>query len=99
MKPSVLMVLVLLGVGTVGCSGLEGDCETLCDWGEKCNEEESDNNCVDECVEDVEDADDACQEAVEELASCVEEDDSCTTDSSCASEAGKFLEDCADDFD
>jgi hypothetical protein len=99
MKTSALMAAVLLGVGALGCSGTEGDCETFCDWAEECSPEETSSDCVDECVEDVDDADDACQEAFEALAECLEEDDSCTADSSCASEAGKSIEDCADDID
>ncbi|HEX6276890.1 MAG TPA: hypothetical protein VFZ53_27810 [Polyangiaceae bacterium] len=86
--------VVVLGLAAGGCS-VRGDCETVCEWGEKCGDQESD--CVDDCVDDYEDADDACQDAFDELAACVEEDDSCDTDSDCASEYLAFLDDCADD--
>ena len=98
MSKSLLVFAVVFGMGALGCSGVEGDCETICDWLEDCAPDETAANCVDECVEDVEDADDACQDSVEELSSCLEDDDSCTSDSDCASEATNLFEDCADDF-
>ena len=98
MSKSLLVFAVVFGMGALGCSGVEGDCETFCDWADSCGSDVG-SNCVDECVEDVEDADDECQDSFEELASCLEDDDSCDSSSDCGGEATNFLEDCADDID
>lgn len=92
MNKSFIAMVTVLGMSLVACGGVEDDCETICDWFDKCNVDLPD--CVDECVDDMEDASDSCQDAFDGLAECVEEDDACDSSSSCGGEATEFLDDC-----
>jgi hypothetical protein len=93
-----LLVLMIVGMGAIGCGGVEDECETFCNWLDDCGLD-ADSDCADDCVEDYDDADEECQGAFDELAACVEEDDACTEEASeCSGEAANFFEDCEDDF-
>jgi hypothetical protein len=98
MKTTLAVFVVAMGLGTAGCSSVRGDCETVCNWVDDCGGD-PESDCVDDCVADYDDADDACQEAFDEFAACLEEDDSCGEGSDCVSEFNEFAADCADDID
>jgi hypothetical protein len=91
-------VRICLFSSLVGCTATESRCETLCKWASQCGDiaiECSDSE-IDECVEEYDDHDDACQDAFDEFADCVDEENlTCSAvQEHCVGEAGEYVEQC-----
>ena len=102
MKNAALLFLVGSLLGLSGCRGDEGRCEDLCATFDDCPEADIDvDDCVEECVSDIDSADDSCIEAFEMAADCVSEQDLDCDDANdeCEDEGEDFFDDCADDFE
>jgi hypothetical protein len=88
-----------LSLGLLGCTSTESRCETICHFGQKCvtgstatcSEAE-----IDECVDDYDDESDGCQDAFDEFADCIEEEETNCSDveNRCVGEATEVLEQC-----
>jgi hypothetical protein len=84
----------------VGCDSAEDQCETLCEWVDKCSGLDancSDSN-IEDCAEDVDDLDGDCEDAFDAFVDCLEEQDNDCDDvaRSCQGEAAEFDEQCED---
>lgn len=92
------VVLGLLGMAAAGCSTTAGRCEDMCQWLDDCGTDPA-SNCKSECESDYDDATDGCQDAFDEFADCLSENDlSCSkVDKSCDGSAAKFLVECGDE--
>jgi hypothetical protein len=88
-----------LSLGLLGCTSTSSRCETLCEWADKCSTDstatcsESD---IDQCVDEYDDESDGCQDAFDEFADCVDDEDSnCSSvQNQCVGEATEFVEQC-----
>jgi Cys-rich protein (TIGR04453 family) len=98
MKTSIIALVALIGLTTLGCGSVEDECETFCEWYDDCIGGAG-SDCTEECVETYDEADDDCQESFDELAACFEEDDSCDEGSDCVGEIENFVDDCENEFD
>lgn len=82
---------------TLGCGGNESRCEEMCDWLERCIDEDYDcsESSIEECAEDLDEESDACLDATDELLDCLNENESCEDSlASCTSEAAAAGEKC-----
>jgi hypothetical protein len=88
-------VLVLLSAA-LGCTSVEGQCERVCDWQQRCVQGAvSIDDCTQQCVVDDEKRSEACQDAFDEFATCADENQSCPgVDKQCGSEAKRLIEKC-----
>ena len=72
-------LLLCLGVGLLGCTSTESRCETLCQAGEKCGASALMLDCsesgIDRCVDEYDRENEACQDAFDNAADCIEEQD------------------------
>jgi hypothetical protein len=97
-------VVVGLALAVAGCRSSEGTCETLCEWLDECVTTEpvncSDQSEIDECVDDVEDLSDDCDDALSGFTDCLEDNDVDCSDveANCQGEAAEFLEQCEGEF-
>ncbi len=89
---------LFLGLSLVGCTSTESRCETLCKWANQCGDIPIDctDAEIDECVEEYDDHDDGCQDAFDEFAECVDEENlTCSAvQEHCIGEAGEYVEQC-----
>lgn len=90
------LVAAFLGALAGGCSTTEGRCEDVCEWWDNCVSTPA-GSCVSNCEADYDDAGDSCQEAFDEVADCLSEDD-LACNNSCDGEAAKFATDCFGQF-
>lgn len=70
----VLLLALALAVASIGCG--KAYCKDMCDFYDRCEDElgliVDEDECIDECVDDYNDGSTACQNAIEDLANCVE---------------------------
>jgi hypothetical protein len=85
----------VLALFTGGCTTTEDRCETLCNWLDDCGTD-PDSSCKAECESDYDDQSESCQDAFDEFADCIDEEDgSCSgVNSACDGSAAKFLTEC-----
>lgn len=86
-----------MSLGLLGCTSTESRCETICEFSEKCSTDETSSDCsVNECVDEYEDSSDGCQDAIDEFADCIDDEDQNCSDvqSNCIGEAFEVLEQC-----
>lgn len=82
---------------SLGCRSVEEDCKAMCDWADRCGDEPDDPKCFDDCVENMEDADDECRDALGDFAACAEDLEDCDDDE-CDNEAVILFGNCIDEF-
>jgi hypothetical protein len=96
MRTSLLGVALLVAVQMFGCTdSVEDNCKTMCDWSDDCGDG-APENCTKNCIESMKDADDACRDALDDFADCVEIHE--CEDGECGGEAAGVLADCAEFF-
>jgi hypothetical protein len=89
-----------LSLGFLGCTSTESRCETLCEFSKKCPTGGASLDCseagIDKCVDDYDAQSERCQDALDELADCIdEEDQSCSgVQSQCEGEATEVFAHC-----
>lgn len=90
--------VALLGLVAAGCSTTAGRCEDWCKWADDCGTDPA-SNCESECESKYDDASDGCQDAFDELADCLSENDlSCSkVQNSCDGSFAKYLVECGDE--
>ena len=84
-------------LGLVGCTSTESQCETLCDWLDRCSGENVDcsQSEIDDCVDEIDDESDDCQDAFDEFVDCVDDNESCSSvERECVGEAVEVAEQC-----
>src|SRR5687767_533110 len=103
MRPSKtsLIVAAFAALTTAGCSTTEGRCEDVCQYLDDCAALDPASNCASDCESNYDDASDSCQEAFDEYADCVSDNDlECEAVSAdCDGSGAKFLTDCSGQFD
>jgi hypothetical protein len=102
MKNTTLLFLVGLALGVSGCTTDEGMCEDICATVDDCDGANVDiDDCVAECVDDADNADDRCYESYELAAECASEVELDCDDArdDCDDEIEDFADDCDDDFE
>src|SRR5687768_6306338 len=91
-------VRIGLCLSLIGCTSTESRCETLCKWASQCGDIpiECTDAQIDECVENQDDKGDGCQDAFDEFADCVDEENlTCSAvEENCLGEAGEYVEQC-----
>ena len=90
--------MVLLALAAGACSSTEGRCEDMCQWLDDCGTD-PDKDCKSSCESDYDDLSDACQDAFDEFADCISDQDlkcSAVADN-CDGSAAKFLTECGDE--
>jgi hypothetical protein len=90
-------VVFALVCTSLGCTSVEGQCERVCEWEQRCAEEAvSVDDCTQQCVVDDEKRSDDCRDAFDEFATCADENQSCPgVDKQCGSEAKRLIETCS----
>ena len=102
MKNAALVFLIGSILGLSGCRGDEGRCEDLCATADDCEGANIDvDDCVAECVDDADGADDSCLESFEAAADCASDQDLDCDDATdeCDDELEDWIDDCDDDFE
>ena len=89
---------LLLGplAACVGCTSTEGQCETVCDWQQRCVQGSvSIQDCSQQCVVDAEKRSSECDDAFDEFATCAADNQSCPgVDKQCGAEADRLIRKC-----
>jgi hypothetical protein len=96
-----ILVLVVLGSSLFGCSGddFREQCESMCEFVSACSDMACPDNGVDNCVQNLENASDSCQDAVEEFTECWDEHPQCeSVSAACLGSTLEFSSECGDDF-
>jgi hypothetical protein len=96
-----MLVLVALGGSLFGCSGADEreQCERMCEFLEECSEMACPDDGIDNCVENVKNASDDCQSAIEEFTDCWDEHPQCDAlTSECLDSALDFATECDGEF-
>ena len=92
-------IVAVFALATIGCTTNEDRCQELCEWADECGTSDvdcSDQSVIDECVDDIEDAGEDCEDALDEFLSCVDDNNECEAiERSCGGEASEVLEHCA----
>jgi hypothetical protein len=88
-----------LGLGLLGCTSTEDRCEVLCQWIDKCEaavEVTCSRSDIDRCVEEYVAKSAHCQDVIDELADCVDEQDKSCPDvrTQCGGQATEYLLQC-----
>jgi hypothetical protein len=83
----------------IGCTSTESRCETVCKWANQCAEITVDCSSdaeIEECVDEYDDKGDGCQDAFDDFADCVDEEElTCSAvQEHCVGEASEYLEQC-----
>jgi len=92
-------MVALLGAG---CSSEDGErdrktCESMCHFLNDCAGEGTDCSNLDQCVENLQGASDACQSAAKGFVECFDANPDCNG-TECVEPATTFTDECADDF-
>jgi hypothetical protein len=90
-------VALFAAVQSFGCNDSdEENCKTMCEWSDDCGESETDPGCTDDCIANMKQADEACSDALDDFADCVEIHE---CEDECGVEAAALLADCVEYFD
>jgi len=86
---------------TLGCRNDSARCEDICETADDCDDSIDIDSCIDDCMRDIEWADDNCATAYEAFADCanLEDHDCPDTIDACDSEIEDFFDDCEEDFE
>ena len=101
MKNAAVLCLIGSLLGVAGCRTDAGRCEDLCETYDDCGFDVDTEDCVSECEDDIDNADDSCVESFEAAADCASEQELDCDDvvDECDDEAEDFEDDCAEDFE
>jgi hypothetical protein len=95
-----MIIAAFAALTTAGCSTTEGRCEDVCEYTDNCGLD-PEPNCVSSCESKHDDASDSCQEAFDEYADCISDNDlECdAVAADCDGAFAKFFTDCAGQLD
>jgi hypothetical protein len=100
-----LVVMMALGSALFGCSNDDDEreqCERMCDFIAACGEgayADCTDAGIDNCVENIEDASDGCQTAIEDFTDCWDAHPTCEElAAECQSSLTGFVNECSDEF-
>lgn len=84
-----------MGIVAAGCSSTAGRCEDMCQWADDCGTD-PDKDCKSTCESKYDDASDGCQDAFDEFADCLSENDlSCSkVQNACDGAFAKYVVEC-----
>jgi hypothetical protein len=99
MRAPLAVVLLMAALPMLGCNdSIEDNCKAMCDWANECQSAGApDPGCTDNCIENMKEADDACRDALDDFAGCVDGRD-CEDQGECGGEAAAMLSDCVEYF-